>query len=179
MSNDTTLEVEKITRLFGDLKALDEVSFSVRGGRLTGFVGANGAGKTTAMRVVLGILKANSGQVTFGGKPIGAATRRSIGYMPEERGLYPKMKISEQLAFLGEVHGLTCSEAKSRAVALLTQLGLGERPHDTLQKLSLGNQQRVQLAAALLHTPAMLILDEPFSGLDPLAVDAMTELLRA
>jgi ABC-2 type transport system ATP-binding protein len=150
----------------------------VRPGRVTGFIGANGAGKTTAMRIVVGVLAPDAGTVTWGDRPVTRADRRRFGYMPEERGLYPKMPVLEQLVYLGRVHGLRTGVARDRAEGLLEQLGLAERAGDLLQTLSLGNQQRVQVAAALVHEPTALVLDEPFSGLDPLAVDAMAVLLR-
>jgi len=159
--------------------ALDRVSFDVRPGRLTGFVGANGAGKTTAMRIIMGVLASDAGTVTLADRPLDLAARRRFGYMPEERGLYPKMRVLDQLVFLGRVHGLTPGLARSRAIELLEELELGDRMTDVLHTLSLGNQQRVQVAAALLHEPELLILDEPFSGLDPIAVDAMAVRLRA
>ena len=168
-----------VTRTFGARTALDDVSFTVRPGRMTGFVGANGAGKTTTMRIVLGVLAADSGRVELGGAPLTRAVRRRIGYMPEERGLYPRMKVAEQLVYLGRVHGLDAATARRRTAELLDQLGLAERSHDALQTLSLGNQQRVQVAAAVVHDPILLVLDEPFSGLDPIAVDAMGTYLRA
>lgn len=172
------LALERVTRTFGDRRALDDVSFEVRPGRTTGFVGANGAGKTTAMRIVMGVLAATAGEVTLGGRPLTREDRRAFGYMPEERGLYPRMRVLDQLVHLGKVHGLAGDAARSRAEALLEELGLADRSHDLLQTLSLGNQQRVQVAAALLHDPVLLVLDEPFSGLDPLAIDAMGALLR-
>jgi ABC-2 type transport system ATP-binding protein len=159
--------------------ALDRVSFDVRPGRLTGFVGANGAGKTTAMRIIMGVLASDAGTVTLADRPLDLAARRRFGYMPEERGLYPKMRVLDQLVFLGRVHGLTPVLARTRAIELLEELELGDRMTDVLHTLSLGNQQRVQVAAALLHEPVLLILDEPFSGLDPIAVDAMAVRLRA
>ncbi len=159
--------------------ALDRVSFDVRPGRLTGFVGANGAGKTTAMRIIMGVLASDAGTVTLADRPLDLAARRRFGYMPEERGLYPKMRVLDQLVFLGRVHGLTPVLARTRAIELLEELELGDRMTDVLHTLSLGNQQRVQVAAALLHEPVLLILDEPFSGLDPIAVDAMAARLRA
>ena len=159
--------------------ALDRVSFDVRPGRLTGFVGANGAGKTTAMRIIMGVLASDAGTVTLADRPLDLAARRRFGYMPEERGLYPKMRVLDQLVFLGRVRGLTPVLARTRAIELLEELELGDRMTDVLHTLSLGNQQRVQVAAALLHEPVLLILDEPFSGLDPIAVDAMAARLRA
>lgn len=172
------LEVDRISKRYGDVVALDEMSFTVRGGEMLGFVGSNGAGKTTTMRIALGVLAADSGQVRYGGEPIDRATRSRIGYMPEERGLYPKMKVLEQLRYLGELHGMRRSEAVDAANRWTERLGLAERREDQLQKLSLGNQQRVQLAAALVHDPSVLVLDEPFSGLDPVAVEVMSTVLR-
>ncbi|MGI4895003.1 MAG: ABC transporter ATP-binding protein [Janthinobacterium lividum] len=172
------LVLDAITRRFGDRTALDAVSLSVPEGRMVGFVGANGAGKTTTMRIALGVLAADSGSVTFRGKVPDLAVRRRFGYMPEERGLYPKGQLLEQLVFLARLHGVERGVATRRGQDLLDRLGLGDRAKDKLESLSLGNQQRVQVAAALVHDPELLVLDEPFSGLDPIAVDAMTELLR-
>ena len=172
------LVLEKITRRFGDRLALDDVSLSVPDGRMVGFVGANGAGKTTTMRIALGVLAADSGTVTFRGRVPDLATRRRFGYMPEERGLYPKGRLLEQLVFLARLHGVDRGAAAKRGQDLLGRLGLGDRAQDKLESLSLGNQQRVQVAASLVHDPELLVLDEPFSGLDPIAVDAMAELLR-
>lgn len=145
---------------------------------MTGFVGGNGAGKTTTMRIILGVLAAHSGTVTLNGQPLNAADRAQFGYMPEERGLYPKMKVAEQLVYLGRLHGLSAGAAKREADTLLERLGLGERASDTLESLSLGNQQRAQIAAALVHRPVALVLDEPFSGLDPMAVEVVLGVLR-
>ena len=173
------LQVEELTRRYGDTTALDSVSFEVRPGRMTGFVGANGAGKTTAMRIIVGVLAATSGTVTWGGEELSTERRRRFGYMPEERGLYPKMKLRDQLVFFGRLHGMSGSQAHARATELLERLGLEERLDDVLETLSLGNQQRVQVATALMHHPAALLIDEPFSGLDQLAVDTMVELLQS
>jgi len=172
------LVLDAITRRFGDRTALDRVSLAVPDGRMVGFVGANGAGKTTTMRIALGVLAADSGTVTFRGRVPDLAVRRRFGYMPEERGLYPKGQLLDQLVFLARLHGVAPAAARRRGTDLLERLGLGDRLKDKLESLSLGNQQRVQVAAALVHDPELLVLDEPFSGLDPLAVDAMAELLR-
>ncbi|QKJ20823.1 ABC transporter ATP-binding protein [Microbacterium hominis] len=172
------LKLQGITKSYGGRPALDDVSFEVRPGRLTGFVGGNGAGKTTTMRIVLGVLARDGGSVTLDGAEVTAADRRRFGYMPEERGLYPKMKVLEHIAYLARLHGFSKVDATARARELLEQLGLGERLDDNVETLSLGNQQRAQIAAALVHDPEVLILDEPFSGLDPLAVDVVAGVLQ-
>ncbi|WP_250445788.1 ABC transporter ATP-binding protein [Actinotalea sp. C106] len=172
------LEIDHLNKAYGSLRALTDLTFDVRAGEIFGFVGSNGAGKTTAMRIMLGVLAADSGQVRWKGSELDLEARRRVGYMPEERGLYPKMKVGEQLEFLAGLHGMSPTEA-TRAVEHWTdRLGVGERRGDDVEKLSLGNQQRVQLAAALVHDPDVLVLDEPFSGLDPVAVDVMSGVLR-
>jgi ABC-2 type transport system ATP-binding protein len=173
-----TLEVDRLHRSYGDIKALDDCSFDVRSGEIFGFVGSNGAGKTTAMRIMLGVLAADSGEVRWKGHPLDLETRRHVGYMPEERGLYPKMKVGEQLVYLARLHGMSRPDAIAAVERWTDRLGVGARRGDHVQKLSLGNQQRVQLAAALVHDPAILVLDEPFSGLDPVAVDIMSKVMR-
>lgn len=172
------LRVSSVSRSFGDRRVLDDISFDVVPGRMTGFVGANGAGKTTSMRIILGLLAADSGTVTWRGEPVTRSARQRFGYMPEERGLYPKMKVREQLLYLGRLHGLTARAARANVADLLDRVGLTERADDTLETLSLGNQQRAQVAAALVHDPELLILDEPFSGLDPIAVEVLAGVLR-
>src|SRR6478736_2342684 len=172
------LELSGITKSYGSRRVLDDVSFTVAPGRLTGFVGGNGAGKTTTMRIVLGLLSSDGGSVDLDGAPLTAEDRRRFGYMPEERGLYPKMKVLEQIVYLARLHGFGKQDAAERARALLEQLGLGERLGDNVETLSLGNQQRAQIAAALVHDPEVLILDEPFTGLDPLAVDVVAGVLQ-
>lgn len=154
------------------------MSFTAREGELFGFVGSNGAGKTTAMRAILGVLTPDSGRVTWKGEPLTFEDRQNIGYMPEERGLYPKMKVGEQLIYLARLHGMDKGEAEKAMTYWTERLGIDSRREDTVQKLSLGNQQRCQLAAALVSNPDLLVLDEPFSGLDPVAVDVMSEVLR-
>lgn len=172
------LSVRGLTRTYGDKTVLDDVSFDVVPGHITGFVGANGAGKTTTMRIILGVLAPSGGTVHWGDAPVTTQLRRSFGYMPEERGLYPKMRVQDQLVFFARLHGAAKEAAAARAISLLDRLGLGEHAKDVLETLSLGNQQRVQIAAALMHKPVALVLDEPFSGLDPMAVDSMMRLLR-
>lgn len=172
------LTVRGLSRAYADALVVDGVSFDVRPGRLTGFVGANGAGKTTTMRMLIGVLAPSAGEVLWQGEPITTSQRRTFGYMPEERGLYPRMSLVDQLVFLARLHGLGRRDATDRARHLLGHFGLDDRRDDLLDELSLGNQQRVQIAAALIHQPTALILDEPFSGLDPLAVDSMVDLLH-
>ncbi len=172
------IQVRGLTRRFGEHTVVDDVSFDVRPGLLTGFVGGNGAGKTTTMRMIMGLLGLNGGEVLWDDRPITELDRRRIGYMPEERGLYPKQKILDQLVYLGELSGLRSGDARRTAKESLERFGLTDRSGDRVEKLSLGNQQRVQIIAALLHEPKALILDEPFSGLDPRAVDSMVDLLR-
>ena len=172
------LELRGIRKVYGNLVAVDNLDLAVRPGEVFGFVGSNGAGKTTTMRVTLGTLLADHGEVLWNGAPIDFDIRRCIGYMPEERGLYPKMRIGEQLLYLARLHGTTASAADHAVNLWLDRFGLKDRVRDEVQKLSHGNQQRVQLAAALVFDPLMLVLDEPFAGLDPEAVDAMSEVLR-
>ena len=171
-------EARGLTRAFGDKVAVREVSFSVPDARMTGFVGGNGAGKTTTMRMIMGVLEPSAGDVLWEGRPITSAERRAIGYMPEERGLYPKQPLIDQLVYLAQLRGVTASAARTRGLDLLERFGLADRSKDKLESLSLGNQQRVQIAAAVIAEPSALILDEPFSGLDPQAVDSMVDLLR-
>ncbi|MET8574119.1 ATP-binding cassette domain-containing protein [Streptomyces sp. NPDC005012] len=172
------LEVDRLTRRFGDRVAVDAASFRVERGKVTGFVGGNGAGKTTTMRMIMGVLAPTGGEIRWNDSAPTAADRRTFGYMPEERGLYPKQPVLSQLVYLGRLRGLSAAAARSSATGLLDRFGLGDRVNSRLESLSLGNQQRVQIAAALLGEPQLLVLDEPFSGLDPGAVDSMTEVLR-
>jgi ABC-2 type transport system ATP-binding protein len=157
---------------------VDGLTFSVAPGTVFGFVGRNGAGKTTTMRIVCGLLAADGGRVTWRGEAIDARVRERIGYMPEERGLYPKMRVGDQLEYFGVLHGLSHVQARTAATEWLQRLGLGDRAGSRVEQLSQGNQQRVQLAAALVHRPDLLVLDEPFAGLDPIVCDLLTEVLR-
>ena len=171
------LELQGLTRRYGDLVALDDLSFTVREGQLFGFVGPNGAGKTTAMRIILGVLAPDAGEVRWRGQPMNDEIRKHIGYLPEERGLYPKMRVRDQLEYFARLHGLGPSAAADAAGYWIERLGVAERAGDRVEQLSLGNQQRVQLAAALVHGPELLVLDEPFSGLDPVGVDMLAGVL--
>src|ERR1700754_2641348 len=172
------LDLDGLTRRFGDVVALDDLTFSVAPGRMFGFVGPNGAGKTTAMRIVLGVLDPDAGTVRWNGAPIDAATRARFGYMPEERGLYPKMQLRDELFYFARLHALPATGAAEAADRWIERLGLTERARDRVETLSLGNQQRVQLGVALVHDPEVLVLDEPFSGLDPVGVDVLSGVLR-
>ena len=171
------LELIDLRRRFGDVVALDGVSLRVDEGTVVGFVGPNGAGKTTAMRIALGVLAADGGEVRWRGRPVDGPARRRFGYIPEERGLYPKMRVLEQLVYLARLHGVGRAAAQTRAEEILDALGFADRARDRVENLSLGNQQRVQLAAALVHQPDVLVLDEPFSGLDPVGTDVLVEML--
>ena len=172
------LELLGLTKSFGTVRALRDMSLTVREGEIYGFVGSNGAGKTTAMRITLGVLSPDAGEVRYAGRPLDQVVRARVGYMPEERGLYPRMKVGPQLTYLAQLHGLSPADAGDAMIRWTDRLGLAARRTDEVMKLSLGNQQRVQLAAALVHNPEILVLDEPFSGLDPVAVDVMSQVLR-
>ena len=167
----------ELTKRYGPVVALDQLTLEVPPGRLFGLLGPNGAGKSTAMKVVFGLLRADGGEVRWNGRAVTGADRLRFGYLPEERGLYPKMRVRDQLVYFGRLHGLGAADAARRAEHWLERLGVAERARDRAESLSLGNQQRVQLAAALIHDPELLVLDEPFSGLDPVAVDALSAVL--
>lgn len=171
------LEFDGASKRFGELAALDACSFVARPGRLTGFLGPNGAGKTTAMRAVFGLVELDGGGVRWRGSPIGQPQRARFGYMPEERGLYPRMRVRDQLVYFGMLCGRSREEVARSVDSWLERLGLTARAKDRLDALSHGNQQRAQLIAALVNEPDLLVLDEPFSGLDPLAIANMSELL--
>ena len=173
------LRIHDIHKQFGAVEALAGCSFSVERGRLLGFLGPNGAGKTTAMRAVFGLVELDAGRVLWDGRPIGPVERLRFGYMPEERGLYPRMAVGEQLEYFGSLHGLTRDAARAAATHWLERLGLESRAGAKVEELSHGNQQRAQLAAALVHAPELLVLDEPFAGLDPVAVVTLAEVLRS
>jgi ABC-2 type transport system ATP-binding protein len=173
------LSFSHVSKRFGAVQALADCSFSVECGRMLGFLGPNGAGKTTAMRAVFGLVELDAGELLWEGRPVGLGERLRFGYMPEERGLYPRMQVGEQLSYFGCLHGLDEAMARAAASKWLDRLGLADRAGTKLEELSHGNQQRVQLAAALLHEPELLVLDEPFAGLDPVAVRTLAEVLRA
>ena len=172
------LQIRDVAHSFGDRLALDGVSFDVAPGVITGLLGPNGAGKTTLLRIMLGVLSPDRGEVQYDGRPVGEQDRRTWGYMPQERGLYPGMPAGDQVAHFGRLHGLSRGDAVSRARVLLTELGLDDRWSQRTDKLSGGMQQRLQLATSLVHDPSVIVLDEPFAGLDPVAVASLSETLR-
>jgi ABC-2 type transport system ATP-binding protein len=171
------LELVELRRHFGTIEALAGISLTIEHGEILGLLGPNGAGKTTTMRAVMGILGVDSGTLQWNGKPIRAEDRRGFGYMPEERGMYPKMHLGDHLRYLARLHGLSSGAARTAANSWAERLGLGDRLDARIDELSHGNQQRAQLAAALVSGPDLVVLDEPFSGLDPTGVDALGDLM--
>jgi ABC-2 type transport system ATP-binding protein len=171
------LELKGLTRRYGTVTALDGLSFSVQAGRVVGFLGPNGAGKTTTMRAIFGLTDLDSGEVKWNGAKVDQNARRRFGYMPEERGLYPGMLVGEQVAYMGRLHGLSGAEAVQATTMWLERLGVADRWDSKVDVLSHGNQQRVQLAAALVHEPEVIVLDEPLSGLDPAGIDDIGKVL--
>ena len=173
------LEISDLSQRFGERIAVDKLSLTVGKGELVGLVGRNGAGKTTTMRAVMGIFQPLGGSIRWSGHLVGMADRLRFGYMPEERGLYPQMRVLDQIAYFARLHGMELSAARNQAQKWLASLGLEGRELDRVVALSHGNQQRVQLAVALVYQPELLVLDEPFAGLDPSAVDSLSDILRA
>jgi ABC-2 type transport system ATP-binding protein len=171
------LELKGLRRTFGTLTALDNLSFEVPAGQVVGFLGPNGAGKTTTMRAIFGLTELDSGTVLWNGGEVTQTQRRRFGYMPEERGLYPGMLVGDQVEYLGRLHGLSAADAATATDSWLERLDIANRRNSKVEALSHGNQQRVQLMAALIHDPEVLVLDEPLSGLDPAGIDAIGEVL--
>jgi len=176
---DAMLRLEGLSKRYGDHLAVDDLSFTVPRGSIFGLLGPNGAGKTTTIRMVMRIVLPDAGAVFFDGEPVDDDRRRLIGYLPEERGLYRKMKVLEHLVFLGTVRGVPPGEARRRAAAWLEQFDLGDWATHKVEALSKGMQQKVQLIGTILHRPRLLILDEPFSGLDPINTRELKDLMRA
>lgn len=172
------LRVDGLTKRYGDLVALDDVSFTVERGEIVGFLGPNGAGKTTTMRAIMQLVALDRGAVSWDGSPVDASIRRRFGYMPAERGMYPRMRVHDHLVYYARLSGRSPAAAAGSADHWLDRLALADRAGDEIQTLSSGNQQRVQFALAMLDEPELLVLDEPFSGLDPIAVDTLSDLLR-
>jgi ABC-2 type transport system ATP-binding protein len=170
-----SLVLDSVTKRFGDVVALDGASFSVEPGRIFGLLGANGAGKTTSMRIVLDILRPDSGRVTWQGADSTSLPRRTWGYLPEERGLYPRMLVGEQLRFFAALYGVPDATARAETDDWLERFRIPDYRERKVEELSKGNQQKIQFIAAILHDPDVLIMDEPFSGLDPINVRLLKE----
>jgi ABC-2 type transport system ATP-binding protein len=171
------LEIDGLRRRYGTVTALDGLTFSVPAGQVFGFLGPNGAGKTTTMRAIFGVTALDAGEIRWRGKPVDEAARRTFGYMPEERGLYPTMALFDQVEYFARLHGMDGPSAAKAAWHWIDRLGLSGRGRTRIDALSHGNQQRAQLAVALVHDPDLLVLDEPFSGLDPGGIDDMSAIL--
>ncbi len=176
-SSELELELDGLQRRYGSVTALDGLSFGVPAGQVFGFLGPNGAGKTTTMRAIFGVAGLDAGEIRWRGRPVDARDRRTFGYMPEERGLYPAMRLRDQIEYFARLHELDRPAARKAAQHWIDRLGLGGREDARIDALSHGNQQRAQLAVALVHDPQLLVLDEPFSGLDPGGVDDMSQIL--
>ncbi len=170
------LELSGLRCAFGERVVLDNLSFEVPSGEVVGFLGPNGAGKTTTMRAVFALAPA-TGSIRWRGAPVDDAARRRFGYMPEERGLYPTMRLGDQVRYLGRLHGMSERDAAAATASWLERLGLGAREGSRVDELSHGNQQRAQLAAALVHDPELAVLDEPLAGLDPTGIDEVGAVL--
>lgn len=171
------LEISEISKSFGDFKAVDQVSFGVEPGKIYGLLGPNGAGKTTTIRMIMNIIVPDSGKITLFDQVISEETKRKIGYLPEERGIFQKMKVNELLVFFGELHGLPVSKGKTLASEWLTKMELSDWADHKVEELSKGMQQKIQFSATLIHDPELIILDEPFSGLDPVNVNLIKDIM--
>ncbi len=174
---DTAIHVEGVTKRYGDFTAVRELSFDVKRGEIFAMLGPNGAGKTTTIRMILDILKPDTGRISVLGGPISDKTKEKIGYLPEERGLYRDVQVIEVLTYLGQLKGMTRADAHQRALQMLRQVGLEENVKSKVKELSKGMQQKVQIIATVLHRPDLVIIDEPFSGLDPVNTQMVRDLL--
>jgi ABC-2 type transport system ATP-binding protein len=172
------LEIDDLAKRYGPVTALDGASFTAAPGRIVGFLGPNGAGKTTTMRCIFGLARPDRGMVRWKSQPVDREARLRFGYMPEQRGLYPRMRVGEQIEYFAQQHGLSGKDAASAATRWLDRMGLGDRAKSKLEELSHGNQQSIQLAVALAHDPELLVLDEPFSGLDPIGISTMRDVIH-
>ncbi|MGE7635978.1 ABC transporter ATP-binding protein [Bacillus paramycoides] len=171
-----SLEIRNLNKSFGEYQAVKNLNISLRGGEILGLLGRNGAGKTTTIRMILGLLNKDSGEILWDGKRF-SRKEVSIGYLPEERGLYPKMNIVDQLVYFGQLEGMTATAAKQSALKWIEKLGMKEYIKKKTEELSKGNQQKIQLIAAILHNPDLIILDEPFSGLDPVNAEMLKKVV--
>ena len=170
-----SLTVEHINKSFAHVQAINDLSMEVQEGAIFGFLGANGAGKTTTMRMILDILRPDSGSITWNGRDVREVPRRNWGYLPEERGLYPKMRVDEQLLFLARLNGLSKQAAEKELTDWLERFQISANRKKKIEELSKGNQQKVQFLATILHDPTILVMDEPFSGLDPVNANVLKE----
>ncbi len=170
-----SLLVEHINKWFGQFQAITDLTMEVKEGALFGFLGANGAGKTTTMRMILDLFRPDSGQITWNGRDVRQVPRRNWGYLPEERGLYPKMRVDEQLLFLARLNGLPKQDAEKALTDWLERFQISANRKKKIEELSKGNQQKVQFLATILHDPTILVMDEPFSGLDPVNANVLKE----
>jgi len=177
-TREPVVALNQVTRHFGSFCAVDNLSFSVGKGEIFGFLGPNGAGKTTTLRMILDIIRPSSGTLTILGSSSAIAVRHKIGYLPEERGLYRKMRAARTIAYFGRLRGLDVEKAKERAMSLLKEFGLEEFSRTKNESLSKGMAQKIQLLATLVHEPDLLILDEPFSGLDPINQQLLENIIR-
>ena len=172
------LSVDHVLKEFGSVRAVRDVAFTIPDGSTFGLLGPNGAGKTTTMRMILGILTPDGGSIAWNGRPITSRSRRRFGYLPEERGIYGKMKVREQIVYFGKLHGMSEPDVTKRADEWIERLGVGQYADRPCSELSKGNQQKVQVACAAVHSPELLVLDEPFSGLDPVNADILLNVLN-
>ncbi|KHF38153.1 ABC transporter ATP-binding protein [Halalkalibacter okhensis] len=173
-----TLLLKNVTKRFGNFTAVNDLSLEVPSKEMFGFLGANGAGKTTTFRMILGLLDQTDGAITWDGKEINYTTTSEIGYLPEERGLYPKMKVSDQIIYLARLRGMKKQEILTELDSWLERFNVPEYKNKKVEELSKGNQQKIQFIAAVIHKPKLLILDEPFSGLDPVNVELLKEAVK-
>ena len=173
-----SLIIDHVTKKFGDFTAVNDISLKLEKGKMLGFLGRNGAGKTTTFRMILGLSETTEGTITYEGKKIGKHMYNSIGYLPEERGLHPKMTVEEELTYLATLKGLSSKEIRQRIDYWLERFAITENRKKRIQSLSKGNQQKIQLLASMLHNPELLILDEPFSGLDPVNVELLKRAVK-
>ncbi len=172
------LEVKQLNKRFGSMQAVRDESFTVNNGEIMGLIGQNGAGKTTTFRMILNFLKPDQGQVLLDGHALTAADYNSIGYLPEERGLYPKMKVEDQIVYFAQLHGMKARAALTQLDSWMKRFDVKGKRSDRVKDLSKGNQQKVQLIATLIHMPKLVILDEPFSGLDPVNASVLEDGIR-
>lgn len=173
-----SLKLTNLTKQFGDNTAVENINLDVPAGSMYGFLGGNGAGKTTTFRMILGLLEQTSGEITYNDQKIDYSLTDKIGYLPEERGLHPKLKVSEQIKYLGKLKGMSNKEVTQRLDYWLERFEVPQNKDKKIEKLSKGNQQKIQLIASIIHNPELIILDEPFSGLDPINVEMLKKAVK-